>query len=94
MSRTEGIDPRLPAVDLTTRALDLHELMDDPDDAPEGYPDEGEARTLGLLPIRIVPHWRSDHPEAAAASAAAQELCRRGLTHRCLRGGQVLALDV
>lgn len=68
-------------------------LMDEPDLVPAGYPATARPAGLGLVPFRIVPHWRSDHPEASTADDAAAWLTRAGLAHRCLRDGQVVTRD-
>ena len=39
-------------------------LMDDPDVIPEGYDRSTPIQTLGWIPWRVVPHWRSDEPSA------------------------------
>lgn len=67
------------------------DLMDEPDLLPEGYTRAMEPRCLGLVPFRIVPHFESDHPEAADAKRAAAWLKERGLDHRTLRDGEVIA---
>ncbi|MFH8573727.1 Type 1 glutamine amidotransferase-like domain-containing protein [Streptomyces sp. NPDC017993] len=64
------------------------DLIDDPTVLPEGYPSATTPTCLGLVPYRIVPHWRSDHPEAEGAERAASHLGDRGLPHRCLRDGE------
>lgn len=66
------------------------ELIDDPGVLPEGYDAAVEPGCLGLVPYRIVPHWRSDHPEADKAGIAAESLAGRGLEHRCLRDGEFI----
>lgn len=68
------------------------ELMDDPDVIPDGYPEVGPV-CLGLVPFRIVPHWRSDHPEAPAAEIAAAHLAELGLPFRALPDGQAITID-
>ena len=65
-------------------------LMDDPKVIPEGYLPDVTPRTLHLVPWRIVPHWRSDHPESADAERAADYLRRSGLSFRTLRDGEAL----
>ena len=52
---------------VATPDLEGINLMDEPDAHADGYPDDTPARTLDLVPWRIVPHWRSDHPESAMA---------------------------
>jgi dipeptidase E len=65
-------------------------LMDDAEDVPSGY----EAKTvwdgLGLIDHAIVPHYRSPHPETAAAECTVRHLCGRGLRYRALRDGEVI----
>ena len=66
------------------------DLIDDPTVLPDGYAAETTPECLGLVPYRIVPHWRSDHPETDGASRAAAYLAQAGLAHRCLRDGDVI----
>jgi dipeptidase E len=66
------------------------ELMDDPHVLAEGYDPEPVWEGLGLVEAAIVPHYRSDHPEAAAAEATAEWMRVRNLPHRTLRDGDVL----
>jgi peptidase E len=68
------------------------DLMDDPAVLPEGYPPAAEPECLRLVPYRIVPHWRSDHPETEAAERAAAYLAGKGLPHRCLRDGEAVSV--
>ena len=60
---------------------------------PEGYDASIPAETLGWVPWRIVPHWRSDHPEAPAAEIASSYMEQQGLAHRTLRDGQVVVIN-
>jgi dipeptidase E len=69
------------------------DLVDDPSVVPDGYDVEIEPRCLDLVPFRIVPHWRSDHPESERVELAADYLTAEGLSHRCLRDGQALVVD-
>lgn len=66
------------------------DLIDDPNVLPEGYPPATAPECLRLVPYRIVPHWRSAHPETEGAERAAAHLAQSGLPHRCLRDGEVL----
>ncbi len=68
-------------------------LMDDPGDIPEGYDPDIPANTLGLIPFRIVPHWRSDHPEAGRADEAVRWLEQHALEYRAIRDGDVVVVD-
>ncbi len=38
------------------------ELVDGPDDPPEGYAPETVWEGLGVLPYGVAPHYKSDHP--------------------------------
>ncbi|WP_091740481.1 Type 1 glutamine amidotransferase-like domain-containing protein [Phenylobacterium immobile] len=69
------------------------ELMDDPAVAPEGYAAEPVWQGLGLLDYTIVPHYRSDHPEAPAAERAAQAMLERGQPLRTLRDGETVIVQ-
>jgi len=65
-------------------------LMDDPDVIPRGYSANVTPQTLHLVPWRIVPHWRSDHPESPDAEKAVEHLRQSGLGYRTLRDGEAL----
>ena len=66
------------------------QLMDDPADVPSGYDAEPVWDGLGLIDHSIVPHYRSPHPESAAAERAVRQLCGQGLRYRALRDGEVI----
>ncbi|MFF1817873.1 Type 1 glutamine amidotransferase-like domain-containing protein [Kribbella sp. NPDC058245] len=67
------------------------DLVDDPTVRPDGYPPTtAPPESLRLIPYRIVPHWRSDHPDAEGAERAAAHLASLGLPHRCLRDGEAV----
>jgi dipeptidase E len=63
-------------------------LMDNPDITPDGYSEKVAPQTLHLVPWRILPHWRSDHPESADAEKAVEYLRQSGLEFRTLRDGE------
>ena len=69
------------------------ELMDDPAVAPVGYEAEPVWEGLGLIDGAVVPHFRSPHPEADAAEAAAAWMRANRIPHRTLRDGDVLVQD-
>lgn len=66
------------------------ELMDDPALLAEGYDPAPIWEGLDLIDFTIVPHFRSNHPEAPAAERAAAWLESRGLPFRPLRDGEVV----
>jgi dipeptidase E len=65
-------------------------LLDDPGIIPDRYREDVTPETLHLVPWRIVPHWRSDHPESADAEKAAIYLRQSGLEFQTLRDGEAL----
>ncbi|WP_243788576.1 Type 1 glutamine amidotransferase-like domain-containing protein [Saccharopolyspora gloriosae] len=68
------------------------DLIDDPAVLPDGYPPTTAPECLGLVPYRIVPHWRSEHRESESAGRAAAYLAASGLAHRCLRDGEAVTV--
>lgn len=66
------------------------ELMDDPTELAEGYDPAPIWEGLGLIDAAVVPHWRSDHPEAQAAEQVAAWMTANRIPHRTLRDGDVL----
>ncbi|HLU36348.1 MAG TPA: Type 1 glutamine amidotransferase-like domain-containing protein [Thermomicrobiales bacterium] len=77
---------------VTCPDLDGIHLIDDPGAVPEGYDPDIPPTTLGLIPFRIVPHWRSDHPESEMAETAAAYMERKGLSYRTLRDGEAIVV--
>ena len=69
-------------------------LMDDPFQIAPGYPvTEAPMDGLGLIPFSIVPHYRSNHPEAQAAERAVVWAEKNGVEAVALRDGDVLVRD-
>jgi dipeptidase E len=66
------------------------DCMDDPEEVPAGYDPAPVWEGLGLIDFTIVPHYRSPHPESAAAERATRQLSGRGLRYRALRDGEVV----
>lgn len=66
------------------------ELMDDPAEVPAGYDPEVVWDGLGLIDHSIVPHFRSPHPESAAAERAVRHMMSRGMRYRALHDGEVI----
>ena len=66
------------------------ELMDDPFDCPDGYDESLVWTGLGLTPFTIVPHYRSLHPEAAAAEKVVSYMAARKARYRALSDGEVI----
>lgn len=75
-------------------APSLHgiELVDPLDGVESAYGAQPRWDGLGVLPYAIVPHYRSDHPESAAAETVAERYQATGVPHRTLRDGQVIVV--
>lgn len=69
------------------------EIVDPPLDLAEGYDPAVISEGLGLVDAIIVPHYRSDHPEAAAVEKVAALLAERKVPHITLSDGEVLVHD-
>jgi dipeptidase E len=66
------------------------ELVDDPWDVPESYDESLVWAGLRLTPFTIVPHFRSNHSESAAAEKLVNYLRARRLPYRALSDGEVV----
>jgi dipeptidase E len=64
--------------------------MDDPWELPECYDEKLIWSGLGLTPFAIVPHFRSRHPEAAAAEKVVSYMSARKARYRTLSDGEVI----
>lgn len=66
------------------------ELVDDPWEVPENYEDSLVWAGLRLTAFTIVPHFRSNHPDSAAAEKLVNYLGARRLPYRALSDGEVV----
>lgn len=66
------------------------ELMDDPGVIAPGYAEAPVWEGLGLIDHWIVPHYRSDHPEAPAAERVVARFRKEGLPFHPLRDGEAI----
>jgi dipeptidase E len=66
------------------------ELLDDPWEVPENYEESLVWAGLRLTAFTIVPHFRSNHPESAAAEKLVNYLRARRLPYRTLSDGEVV----
>ncbi len=70
----------------TLRGIDL---MDEPTQLAAGYQEEVIWEGMGLVNFSIVPHYRSDHPEAGAAEKAVAFMKANQLPYKALSDGEV-----
>ena len=68
------------------------DLMDDPAELPPRYDPVPIYTGLGLVDFVIVPHFESEHPEAADAATATAWLAANGVPYRTLRDGEALVM--
>jgi dipeptidase E len=66
------------------------DIMDDPPLAPAAYDPAIIWEGMGLVDFIIVPHFQSDHPEAAVAASAVDWLKQSGLPFQAIRDGEVI----
>lgn len=66
------------------------ELLDDPWEVPENYEESLVWAGLRLTSFTIVPHFRSNHPDSAAAEKVVNYLRARRLPYRALSDGEVV----
>lgn len=71
-------------------SLDGFELMDDPNELAAGYAHNPVRDGLDLIDFAIVPHYRSPHPEAAAAERCARHFASQRRPFRALRDGEAI----
>lgn len=71
-------------------SLDGFEIMDDPGELPPGYVNEPVRDGLNLIDFAIIPHYRSPHPEAAAAERCARHFASSKRPFRALRDGEAI----
>ena len=69
------------------------DAMDRPDVLAEAYAPTAVWEGLGLIETILVPHYRSQHPESAAAENAVTRLRALGEPHIALRDGEALVMD-
>ncbi|MBI4923068.1 MAG: Type 1 glutamine amidotransferase-like domain-containing protein [Devosia nanyangense] len=66
------------------------ELMDDPFELPDRYDEPLIWHGLHLTPFTIVPHYRSRHPDSAAAEKVVSYMEARKARYRALSDGEVI----
>ncbi|MEM7768021.1 MAG: Type 1 glutamine amidotransferase-like domain-containing protein [Pseudomonadota bacterium] len=70
--------------------MDGIHLMDDPNEIPQNYPAKPLWEGLGWTDFSIIPHFKSNHPEAENAEATKTYFAKRGMPFRTLKDGEVL----
>lgn len=76
-----------------SKSLQGLELVDDPDDVPDGYPKEVVWDGLGLLPYSVVVHHGSAHSESEGAQKEVSYYRQRNIAYRTISDGQALVIS-
>ena len=66
------------------------DLVDNPNNVPDGYKPEIDWEGVGLLRYCIVPHYMSNHPESEAVNSLADYLKGNGIEYKTLSDGKVI----
>lgn len=80
-------------IDMLVPSLQGVELVDDPHQIPDGYDPAIIWECLGLVDFWVAPHYRSDHPEAAAIEQSVQYMIDHHMPFIALRDGQAIVVD-
>lgn len=70
------------------------ELVDDPNNVPEGYESDIEWTGVGLINWSFAPHYMSQHPEAEAVSKLVEHFKEKGVEFKTLSDGEVIIDEV
>jgi dipeptidase E len=78
---------------VATQTLKGLELVDNPDQIPEGYDKETIWEGLGFVDYSIAPHYRSDHPESDEVEKVVQYFKKNKMPYKALHDGEVLVTN-
>ncbi len=80
-------------VDILQPHLHGIELVDNPNDVPEGYDPEIVWDCLGLLPYCVAPHYKSNHPESAAIDKSIEYYIQEHIPFVALHDGEAIVIN-
>jgi len=69
------------------------ELVDNPEQIPEGYDTEIIWEGLGLVDFSIAPHYRSEHPESEEIEKVVKYFEDKRMPYKALHDGEVLVIN-
>lgn len=70
------------------------ELIDKPEEQPDGYVTPVIWEGLGFLPYKVAPHFRSDHPESQLVNGLVEYYVTNKILFKALRDGEVILEEV
>lgn len=89
-----GQDDAREGVCVLGPSLEGLQLADDPDAVRRLYGVPPRWDGLGIIPFRVVPHFRTPgHPETEMCERLAEYYVAHGIDHRTLRDGQAIVVD-
>lgn len=75
---------------IATPTLRGLEIVDNPDEVPQGYLPEIIWEGLGLINYSIAPHYKSDHPESYKVDETVEYFIKNEMPYKTLRDGEVI----
>ena len=69
------------------------ELVDPPNEVPEGYDNPIIWDCLNIIPYSIAPHYKSNHPESVDIDKSVEYFEKNNMPYKALRDGQVIVVD-
>lgn len=78
---------------VATQTLKGIELVDNPEQMPEGYDKETIWEGLGFVDFSIAPHYRSNHPESEQIEKVVQYFEKNKMPYRALHDGEVIVIN-
>lgn len=79
-------------IDLLVPNLHGVELVDDPNEVPDGYNPEIVWDSLNILPYWVAPHYKSDHPESEDIDKSVQYMIDNHMPFIALRDGEAIVI--
>ncbi len=69
------------------------QLCDNPNDIPEGYPEEVIWKGLNVIPYSVAPHYKSDHPESQMIDDVVAYFEQHSIPYKTLRDGETIIVE-
>jgi len=70
------------------------EIVDQPNNIPEGYREEVIWEGVGLIDFAFAPHYLSNHPESEMMSREVEYMIKNGIKYEALHDGEVIIMEV
>lgn len=78
---------------VATPTLHGLEIVDNPNEIPNGYLPEIIWDGLGLVDYSIAPHYKSDHPESFKVDQTVEYFIKNKMPYKTLRDGEVIIVE-